>query len=132
MKRMSITKILANNLKRLRKERRMNQAELAESAGISTVMISQYETASKWPTPQTVTALAKALKVQETELFVDSNTYRTEDSLNKLLSEITELKQTWGKRETHEIVNAFLKADERVQTSVAYLLGLKDHKKKRT
>ncbi len=51
----------AENLKRMREERGLSQAELAEQVGIAQPMIAQYERCGKVPTIITGVELAKAL-----------------------------------------------------------------------
>lgn len=65
----NITKCLASNIKKLRKENDLTQGELAERAGISLVFIQGIESERKWISPATVTAIASALNVAESKLF---------------------------------------------------------------
>lgn len=65
----SITKCLASNIKKFRKENDLTQGELAERAGISLVFLQGIESEKKWISPTTVTAIAKALQVPESKLF---------------------------------------------------------------
>ena len=67
----TITKVFAENIRRLRAERNMTQTELADAIGISLASIQGYEAERVWPAMDTVKALAKALKVSEPELFRD-------------------------------------------------------------
>lgn len=64
------------NLKRLRHEKNITQAELAEKAGMSVVALATFEGQKKWPRPESVEALAKALGVGAAELFVDKEKER--------------------------------------------------------
>jgi transcriptional regulator with XRE-family HTH domain len=57
------------NLKRLRAERKMNQVELARVTGLSQGCISQLENGERLPSPETMTLIAKALRVSEEELM---------------------------------------------------------------
>ena len=66
-----ITHCLADNLKRIRKSKNLTQEALAEKADISTQAIRYIETQRRWPSLETIRALAKVLKVSETEFFVD-------------------------------------------------------------
>ena len=68
-----ITKVFADNIKRLRKDRGLTQTELADIIGISLASIQGYEAERVWPAMDTVKSLAKALKVTESELFLDPN-----------------------------------------------------------
>jgi transcriptional regulator with XRE-family HTH domain len=122
---MSISKILGENLRKLRRDRGFTQSELAEKAGVSATMITFYENGHKWPYPDTIKSLAKALKVPESDLFQDQKVSAANDSFKKVLSELETLKQNWN-GEPHAVLKAFLSADERLRLSVEYLLGLKD------
>ena len=83
--------ILGFNLRRMRKSCGMTQENLADGAGLSWAMIQQVETGHSWPSPETITKIAKALGVQEGALFEANQTKKTqaEDPTHKIL-EITE------------------------------------------
>jgi transcriptional regulator with XRE-family HTH domain len=55
-------------LKKLRKQRGWSQRKLAEVAGLSREYLARLETARQDPTLTTLERLAKALKVQVTDL----------------------------------------------------------------
>ncbi|AEF82408.1 transcriptional regulator, XRE family [Leadbettera azotonutricia ZAS-9] len=61
--------ILSSNIKRHRSRRGWSQAKLAEEANISTNFLSDIETGKKWPYPETLMNLGKALNVEVYELF---------------------------------------------------------------
>lgn len=63
--------VLSTNLKKLRKRRGWSQMKLAEQADISTNYLSEIERCLKWPFPETLQNLAKALNVKVYELFQD-------------------------------------------------------------
>jgi transcriptional regulator with XRE-family HTH domain len=60
---------LGRNLKLYRHHRKFSQAELAEKANISLTFLSDIERGNKWPYPDTLTNLAKALGVSVSTLF---------------------------------------------------------------
>ena len=60
---------LGKNIKLFRFHRELSQADLAEKAGISIPFLSAIERGNKWPYPDTLTSLAKALKIEVFELF---------------------------------------------------------------
>jgi len=64
-----IRAILAQNIKSFRTHREWSQADLAEKADISIPFLSDIERGNKWPYPDTLSKLAKALKVDVFELF---------------------------------------------------------------
>ncbi|MCL1813489.1 MAG: helix-turn-helix domain-containing protein [Treponema sp.] len=66
--------ILSNNIKRYRGNHGWSQAELAEKAHISITFLSNIERGNKWPYPDTLVKIAKALNVEEFELFRQENT----------------------------------------------------------
>ncbi len=59
----------ATNLKRLRKEKRMSQIDLANKSGLTQSGLSQLENGIYWPDYNTVDQLAKALSCEHTDLF---------------------------------------------------------------
>jgi transcriptional regulator with XRE-family HTH domain len=61
--------VLARNIKAFRKHRDWSQEILAEKAGISVPFLSDIERCNKWPYPETLSNLAKALDVEVYELF---------------------------------------------------------------
>jgi transcriptional regulator with XRE-family HTH domain len=60
---------LGKNIKLFRFHRELSQADLAEKAGISIPFLSDIERGNKWPYPETLTSLAKALNIEVFELF---------------------------------------------------------------
>lgn len=66
-----ITKVLADNLRRMRKERNLTQTQLADAIGISLASIQGYEAERVWPAMDTIKALAKKFGVDESDLFTD-------------------------------------------------------------
>jgi transcriptional regulator with XRE-family HTH domain len=57
-------------IKTTRRQRKMNQQEMAEAAGITQTAISQLEAGVKQPRPETVVKLAKALGVSVGYLYI--------------------------------------------------------------
>jgi transcriptional regulator with XRE-family HTH domain len=68
-----IRKILAQNIKSFREHRLWSQAELAENSNISIPFLSEIERGNKWPYPDTLGRIAKALNVQAHELFWENS-----------------------------------------------------------
>jgi len=64
-----IRKILARNIKSFREHRLWSQADLAENSNISIPFLSEIERGNKWPFPDTLGKIAKALNIQVCELF---------------------------------------------------------------
>lgn len=63
------TKRFAMRLKRLRAERKMSQANLAEKSGVSREYIARLELGQQNPTLGTLEKLARALRVKVGELL---------------------------------------------------------------
>jgi len=61
--------ILSNNIRLFRRNHGWSQADLAEKADISITFLSSIERCVKWPYPDTLVKIAKALKIEEFELF---------------------------------------------------------------
>jgi len=68
--------ILGGNLLRLRHARGLSQEKLAAAAGISRIAYMNIERRQSEPRPDTVRALAKALKVRVPELLVEAPTLK--------------------------------------------------------
>jgi transcriptional regulator with XRE-family HTH domain len=66
---MSLRRIVARNLKRLRTERGLSQEELADLASLNRNYIGMIERQENAATVDTLEALAKALEVEPTRLF---------------------------------------------------------------
>jgi transcriptional regulator with XRE-family HTH domain len=66
---MTLRRILARNLKRLRTERGLSQEELADRAGLNRNYIGMIERRENAATVDTLEALAKALDVEAVRLI---------------------------------------------------------------
>ncbi len=80
----SIRQTLAQNIKKFRETRNISQADLAFEAGISIPFLSDIERGNKWPSAETISKIAQALKIKPFQLFVP-NLNQTEE--NKALIE---------------------------------------------
>ena len=69
----AIRQILARNIRAFREHRNWSQAELAAKSGISVPFLSEIERGNKWPYPDTLAKLAKALNAKIHELFWEGN-----------------------------------------------------------
>ena len=65
----SIREILALNLKEYRRKSGLTQEKFAEKVGISANYLSMVEISRKFPTPEMLDRLAKALNIQTFQLF---------------------------------------------------------------
>jgi transcriptional regulator with XRE-family HTH domain len=61
--------ILAQNIKSFREHRKWSQADLAANSEISIPFLSEIERGNKWPFPDTLAKIARALGVKIHELF---------------------------------------------------------------
>jgi transcriptional regulator with XRE-family HTH domain len=66
---MEIGEIIAVNLKRIREERHLSLAQLAEQAGVSKVILSQIEKGDSNPTVNTIWKITGALQLPYTSLL---------------------------------------------------------------
>ncbi|MET0531399.1 MAG: helix-turn-helix transcriptional regulator [Microvirga sp.] len=66
---MSLRRIVARNLKRLRKERGLSQEELADLAGLNRNYIGMIERQENAATVDTLEALAEALQIDAIKLI---------------------------------------------------------------
>jgi len=62
-------KKLGDNLKRIRTEKGVSQADIAKSLGVSRGFVSNIENGKRNPTLSTISRLAEALNVSTEELF---------------------------------------------------------------
>jgi len=70
MKSSEIQNRLAENLKRIRKEKKLTQFELAEKAGISDETIKNIELCKTWTSEKTLSQLTEALDIDIHTLFL--------------------------------------------------------------
>jgi len=61
--------LLSRNIKRFRSRLGLSQLHLALELGISTTFLSDIETGKKWVSANTLTQIAKTLKIEVYELF---------------------------------------------------------------
>ncbi|GHV46140.1 hypothetical protein AGMMS49546_33590 [Spirochaetia bacterium] len=83
--------ILSQNIKLYRNHHSWSQADLAERAGISINFLSNIERGNKWPYPETLTNLAKALEIEVFELFRPEKTVNddTKTLMDRLVRDIS-------------------------------------------
>lgn len=70
----SVSKLLGDNVQKLRKKNNLTQIELAEKIGISQKHLSDIETGTKFPSAGIIEKLAHELNVQVYQLFGGSDT----------------------------------------------------------
>lgn len=95
-----LKEIYTANLRNLRKNRKMNQAEISEKVGISEKFYNDIETGRKWGSFETIVDIANALGVEPYELFlpqgsvISHNERRTQDLMKRLRTNFSELVDT--------------------------------------
>lgn len=95
-----LKEIYTANLRNLRKNRKMNQAEISEKVGISEKFYNDIETGRKWGSFETIIDIANALGVEPYELFlpqgsvISHNERRTQDLMKRLRANFSELVDT--------------------------------------
>ena len=62
--------IFPRHLKQLRKDKGLTQAKLGEAVGVDARSIRRWERGDRWPEPENIQALAKALGVRVRDLFI--------------------------------------------------------------
>jgi len=72
--------LLSNNIKLYRNRLGLSQLHLALELGISVTFLSDIETGKKWVSAQTLSQLAKALKIEIYELFKPEQNIRDDVS----------------------------------------------------
>jgi len=77
-----IREVLASNIKKYRKKLGMTQPQLAEKADVSTHYVAMIETCNKYPKPEMLERLAKALEIEPNHLFSSADTY--DEALERL------------------------------------------------
>ena len=70
MKSTEIQKRLAENLKRIRKGKKLTQFELAEKAGISDETVKNIELCKTWTSEKTLSQITEALNIDIHSLFI--------------------------------------------------------------
>ena len=86
----AIKDTLGRNIKTLRARRGLSQADLAEKADISITFLSTIERGIKFPQPDILSKLAKALDVEVFELFkTDAVPTDSKEVISQLSEDIT-------------------------------------------
>ncbi|MCR5079941.1 MAG: helix-turn-helix domain-containing protein [Treponema sp.] len=95
-----LSKIYAENIKRIRLLKGMSQEQLADLSKITPPYISEIENQRKIGSFETISAIANALEVEPYELFlpqgtvISHNEKRTKDLMKRLRSNFSELVDT--------------------------------------
>lgn len=90
---MSLEKIVIENIKRIRKEKKISQEMLAEACDTSTSYIGLMETYRNIPKLSTIERIAEALNVPAIELFRDDTENKTDNQAEKSKTLVASLKR---------------------------------------
>lgn len=88
------------NLRRLRTEKKLSQADISEKVHITEKFYSDIETGRKWGSFETIVDLSNAFEVEPYELFlpqgtvISHNEKRTKDLMKRLRTNFSELVDT--------------------------------------
>lgn len=80
---------IVQNMKRLRKAKGWTQNDLAEECGFTVFSIRSIESHSRFPRPETLSAIAEAFGVKTEELMQDQST-QAEDIITKVFEKMKE------------------------------------------
>ena len=92
--------IYTTNLKQMRSDKKLSQAELSERVHITEKFYSDIETGRKWGSFENIVDLANALEVEPYELFlpqgsaISHNERRTKELMKRLRTNFSELVDT--------------------------------------
>lgn len=89
-----VKRLFGYNLKRLRKNKKMSQMQLAETVGMTFTFISDIENGKKWVSPESVEKLAVALDIEIYNLFLPEGYVKPED--RKFTNFFEELEKTYN------------------------------------
>ena len=90
------------NLRTLRNQKKLSQAEISEKVHITEKFYSDLETGRKWGSFETIVDLANAFGVEPYELFlpagsvISHNERRTKELMKRLRANFSELVDTMG------------------------------------
>ncbi len=88
-----LQRIVAGNIKRVRKELGLTQSHLAENAGISTGYMCDIERARRWPSADILARLSAALKLDPFQLLLPTIDYPCFDRRHALTIYSRQLKE---------------------------------------
>lgn len=87
---MNIQMTLGQQVRALRRQRRLTQEQLAELAGVSLQHIGEIERGQGNPTLNSLVKLSDALDISLSELFENSEQYKSEKEMRDLLHQLVE------------------------------------------
>lgn len=81
------SEFLSTNLRRIRKDRKMTQTQLADAVGVGMLAIQRIEAGARFPRSDTLTAIAQVLNVTESDLLKDPSAPDAQSNHSSLLGE---------------------------------------------
>lgn len=81
---MTVREIFRKNLKYYRKQNNLTQEALSEKIGLNPKYIADIESRSKFPSAETIDALAEALNILPAQFFLEQGTPVTEAEFDKI------------------------------------------------
>lgn len=99
-----ISKVLGNNIKKIRKKRGIKQEELAELIGLEVKSLSLIETGAGFASAKTLEKLANILKISFAQLFEEENSKTAETLYSAALLNLELIKNNSKKLETINLV----------------------------
>jgi transcriptional regulator with XRE-family HTH domain len=105
---MQLRKILVQNLRKIRKERGITQAALAEMCGTDTSYIGQIEIGKRFPSLDLIEKMAKVLKIRPHLLFFIESDDDTDEKILKKKKKDT-LSDTKKEELTNRLTDAIRK-----------------------
>lgn len=85
-------RVLARNLRRARRRRRISQQELARRSGIPVGAIGSFELERSFPSAERIDRLAAALGIEPFQLFLNETDASTDDKYVSMVSLADELR----------------------------------------
>lgn len=87
---MELKKQLGKNIQKQRKRLNLTQEKFAEIIGIDPKNVSKIENGNNYPSPETVTSIAKALNINLYELFIFDNDIPYEEMKTEIIKSLEE------------------------------------------
>ena len=97
---MKLRKIFIDNLKKIRKEKKISQMKIAELCETSTSYIGEIEIGKKFPSVEMIEKLANALNIKACELFMEDYSLQSDiDCTENVLEDSDNLFQNSPKKD---------------------------------
>ncbi len=93
-----VRRILAENVRKQRKQLGMSQFQLAERCGISASFIGEIETSKKYPSAETLALLAHALGLAPYQLYLEGSDWEVHDRYESLRRLYRDMKHKLNKQ----------------------------------